>query len=637
MRFAEPWAFLWLLAVPILIALAFRRRSKGRTQTRAAGDAPLMDRLLLRQASSATRSGWQLTLVLVATTLSAIALARPQFGLRTETHVGRGIDIVFALDLSRSMWAQDVTPSRIVRARAELKRMVDKLRGHRIGFVGFTSVALPLCPLTVDHSALVLQIDSAGPDDLPAGGTSMGDAIHEATRMLRASSDRKAAQAIVIITDGENHDQESVAAARTAKEAGIEVNVLGIGSPGGEPIPIMEGEKLIGYVKDKDGNTVVSRLNDSAIREVTEAGGGISSVPGPGGGIDVGPLENHLSGLKQADLKEQTVRIYEERYQWFLWPALLLLWGAGFLRNSRNHPNRTKTWAGILGVGMTLACTQTASAAWFERDNPVVEEGNRALEAHRPDDARKAYQKAKEGNLAKDARLEFNQGLAELEAGELQEATRLLQQAYNTADSAELRASAAYALGNTSLQAKKYKEAIGHYRQALVEQPGHVGAQRNLELSEHIQRTAKALQDQNPDNKDGEPSEDSKQDDSSKSEEKDSESSKSDPQDAGVSDAASNERPAEDGADAGTSGDGGESAPEPSPHDEGALDAGTGESQEEQQANEMEAPEPNASEEPNAPSPGTEALLDALQKQDKALKRQQFLKHSAPRRVEKDW
>ncbi len=490
MRFGEPWAFLALILVPLVFlgyVLGERRRKR---LLAAAGSVELLEEMALagREAGATARLA-QAICFAVALCFVVVALARPQFGMRSETRKSRGMDVVIALDLSRSMLARDVVPSRLERAKIELKGLIEELRGDRVGLVGFTSVALPLSPLTVDHSAVLLQLDAATPDDLPRGGTAIGDAITAAKRALDASKVKDSAKAIVIVTDGENHKGDAESVAADAKKAGIEVHVIGVGSRTGEPIPVYDAKgNLNGYVKDKSGQTVVSRLGEETLEAIATAGGGLVALPGSSGGLDLTPVAAHLARLKKAELQDRTIRVYEERYQWVLVPALLFLLLGTLIRPTR--PRVRLVLKGLVVLAIHLSAAR-ALAAPFEADDPDVSKGNKALTEGRAADAVESYQEA-EKHLGHDPRLAFDRGLAEAARGELDTAIGELQRALEGSSDPNLRLRAAFALGNAYRKLKKYDDAIGAYRRSLLEDPRLSGARRNLEIAQSLKRIQEA-------------------------------------------------------------------------------------------------------------------------------------------------
>lgn len=620
MRFAEPLAFLALILVPLLIVAHFVHERRLERRIRRAGDPDLVDAMSsLGAGRGRSERGFQMMAGALALALVAIALARPQFGLRTEVRTGRGMDLVLALDLSRSMLARDVVPSRLERARAELAALIEQLPGDRVGLVGFTSVAIPLCPLTVDHAALQLQLTAAGPDEMPRGGTSVAQAIEAAKRMLETSPKNGGAKAILIITDGEEHQGQAQVAAAEAKKAGIEVHVAGVGSRTGEPIPIAgSGRGVTGYLKDGGGQTIITRLNEAALRAVAQAGGGLTALPGTTGGLDLTPVRFHLSKQKKAELEERTVRVYEERYRWVLVPALILLMLATLIR-----PRRASKLALPL-----VAVFFLAGAGPFERPDSDVRAGNDALTEGRAEDAVAAYDRARE-RLAADPRLAYNRGLAQAAAGEIDAAVDDFKSALAGSTDPTVRSQANLAMANALRQKGSLKEAIGAYQQALLDDPKNIAARRNLEIS----RAMKRIQDLQPkqENPDGEKGEGDKGDeDEDKKEQGDGgvgdggAQQPNDPEggrDGGVGEAG--QPPPEQPGDGGTSGDAGATPP---PGEAG--DAGAGE----------DAASSGAPEEPQAlDQQDVQQLLDALQEREKVLQRKRLMQRYGTQKVEKDW
>ena len=625
MRFEEPWAFLALLLVPAFGFAHWWMAQHRARRLATAGDPKLLEEMaLISERASLIRTA-QIVLTGLALAFVVIALARPQFGLKVDKRRARGMDVVIALDLSRSMLAQDVVPSRLARARIELSDLVDQLGGDRVGLLGFTSLPLPLCPLTVDRAALKLQLKAASPDDLPRGGTAIGLAIEEGLKMLKNARATGASQAIVVVTDGEEHEGDPESAAKKAAEAGVQVHVVGVGSRTGEPIPILDDKgRSKGYLKDRSRKTVVSRLNESMLRKIAEAGTGLVALPGAQGGIDLNPVRRHLGTLRRADLEDRVVRVYEERYQWFLVPAFILLVLASVLRPSK--PRRRLVVSGLAALWL-LAASPAQAAGPLESEDPDVVAGNAALAEGKAEEARQAYERAR-SRLGDRPEILFNQALADVARGELDQAITGFKTAGSSATDPALRGQAAFALGNTLRQLKKYDEALEAYKQALVAAPGLSGARRNYEITQRM----KAIQDAQPKNEDpnGEPDENQDSPDGG-------------PSDGGPSDGGSQGQGGDGGPpDAGTPGDGGSDNADgggantndgggPPPAGDGGTDT--------PDASGAPPPKPSEPEEPEeeVDRQQAEAILDALQDQEEALKRERLLKRFKGKAVEKDW
>lgn len=612
MRFAEPLAFFALIFVPLMILAGWWIEQRNRRRLERAGDPDLLSAMIgLGSDRGRSIRILQIALLSAAMALVALALARPQFGARTELRKARGMDVAVAIDLSRSMLARDVAPSRLGRAQLELEALIRELGGDRVGLIGFTSVALPLCPLTIDHAALLLQLKDASPDDLPRGGTAIADAIKAGKQMLDQSRYPESGKAIIVVTDGEENEGDPKGAAEEALKAGIEVHVVGVGSQAGEPIPV-EG----GYLKDKSGQTVISRLDESMLEAIASAGGGVAALPGQSGGIDLGPVRARLSQLKKAELEQREVRVYEERYRWALVPAFVLLLAATAIRPARRkRPNVKPLHAMILLAPLLLG------AGPLEREHPDVKEGNQKLLEGDASGAVQAYDRAM-NDLRHDPRLAFNKGLADLAAGETDRAIESFKSALAGSDDPALRAQAAYALGNAYRGLQRFDEAIQSYRQSLVEDPKQTAARRNLELASAMKRIMD-LQPKPP-NQDGEKS----------PEQQDGGVNDSGQQDASGGDSGQNDASGPDGSsgDGGSSGgqDGGSQG-----QDGGAQNAGQDGGASQDSGAGASQPQPEKQEPLDQQK--AEEVLDALESQEKALKNRKLLQTIPKGQVEKDW
>jgi Ca-activated chloride channel homolog len=623
-KLAEPFALIALVLVPLVLIFQYLYERRRERLLAKAGDPELLSRLMLIGGDQGRGPRWaQAALFAGGLALAALALARPQFGMTTETKKGRGMDVVLALDLSRSMLAQDVVPSRLERSKIELTSLIDQLGGDRVGLLGFTSVALPLSPLTVDHSAVKLQLKNAGPSDLPRGGTAIGAAIEEGKRMLESARVTGAAKAIVVLTDGEENEGDPEKIAGEAKAAGIEVHVVGVGSKTGEPIPLVDKDGHVeGYVKDASGQTVVSRLNEKLLTSVADAGGGLVALPSAIGGLDLSPVRNRLATLKKAELEDRVVRIYEERYAWALVPAFVLLLLAALVRPARRLP---AVLLSVLLIG----------AGPFEREDPDAQAGNRALVEGKPEEAIEAYRRAAE--RLKKAELTYNEALAQGQKGELDAAIAAFKSAAEAADTPGLRSQSAFSLGNAYRKLKKYDEAIDAYRRSLLEDPSNTGARRNLEIAKRMKAVQAAQPkkddpngekgDQPPPPNDGGPPDASDNDGG--------QPDASDPQDGSNDEAGQS---GQDGSQDGGSNDpqngkdgGGDQQDAASPP-QGGEDGGTG------QDGGSSSPPPQADEGSKDPNQQeAEQLLDALRDQEKALKRKKLMERFKGRGVAKDW
>ena len=328
--------WLWfLLAVPVLAGLPVLAWYLRRAATARFGDPGVLREL------TAGRSGpWRATrsvLFILAFAFAIVALAGPQYGSRTTTLRMRGIDLVIALDFSKSMLARDVSPSRIQRAKAELVRLLGELEGDRVGVVAFAGEAMEF-PMTTDYAALSLFFRDLGPYDMPVGGTAIARALVRCQRLLdRASSERSSnapdegqsrTRVVILMTDGEDHEGDPLEAARQLADANIRVFTVGIGSETGEPIPTYAPDgTFTGHLRDDEGQPVLTAFteqNEHQLQRIAELTDG-RYFRAARGQVGVSQIRHELRQLRQHENESRRVTVHEARYALALFPALLLL------------------------------------------------------------------------------------------------------------------------------------------------------------------------------------------------------------------------------------------------------------------------------------------------------------------------
>jgi Ca-activated chloride channel family protein len=345
MRFANPHALWLLLAVPALVAgLALRHEWRRRMLARL---GHLQQIRRLTASVSTPRRLAKAVLLVLGLSLVILSLARPQAGERSTLAKAVGIDIVVALDFSKSMLARDAYPSRVERAKAELGRLIDSLRGDRIGLVAFAGETLSY-PLTTDYTAAKLFWRQMTPLDMPVGGTALGKAIVAATRLLAGVRGKgpPRSQVILLLTDGEDHESDPEAAAREAARQGIRIYAVGIGSRSGEPVPqLNEDGTVAGYLKKPDGSFVTTRLDVKTLSAVASVSKGklITMDPKTFG---VEPILAEVSKFKKSESKSRLIKHYDEVYSWFLLPGFLLLLLELCIRERRRRPDPEPTTGG---------------------------------------------------------------------------------------------------------------------------------------------------------------------------------------------------------------------------------------------------------------------------------------------------
>lgn len=319
--FGEPRALLLLLLLPLLAVFLVLVRVRRRKLLARIGREDLVARLV--KAPGAGRWALSVTLILVAAAFLALTLARPRWGRKVEEVRRQGVDVMVAVDVSASMLAEDVKPSRLARAREEAATLIDSLEGDRVGLVAFAGDSYVACPLTLDYAAAKIFLDVLDPSLIPVPGTALASAIRKATAAF--NSREKRYKVLVLITDGEDHEPDALDAAREAAREGVVIYTLGVGSGGGSPIPIREGGGgVTGYKQDRAGKIVTSRLDPLKLAEVAEAAGG-KFLPATAEGREIREILDRIARMERRQVGSRITITYEERYQLPLAVALIAL------------------------------------------------------------------------------------------------------------------------------------------------------------------------------------------------------------------------------------------------------------------------------------------------------------------------
>ncbi len=320
LKFAEPDYFYALLLIPLFIILFVVMRTWRRRTMRRFGEQPLVKRLTPNISRS--RPVLKFILLILAFAFIAVGLANLQVGSKLETVERKGIDIVIAIDVSNSMLAEDIKPSRLLSARQAISRLLDKLKNDRIGIVVFAGKAYTQLPITTDYAAARLFLSTINTDIVPIQGTAIAEAIKLSAEAFGESEHQKA---IIIITDGEDHEGDAIIAAKKVAENGILVYTIGMGLPEGAPIPVYDryGNQS-GFKKDRNNNTVITRLNEAMLRQIADAGKGeYVRANNTQAGLDV--IFDEINKLEKTKFESRVFSDYENRFQYFLAAALILL------------------------------------------------------------------------------------------------------------------------------------------------------------------------------------------------------------------------------------------------------------------------------------------------------------------------
>ena len=316
-RFEEPTYLYLLLLLPFLAAFYLYSNYRRRKAIRKFGDPVLMAQLM--PDVSKYRPDVKFWLVFAAIGLFAVLLARTQFGSKLETVKRQGVEVMIALDISNSMLAQDVQPSRLEKAKRLVAQLVDKMENDKVGMIVFAGDAFTQLPITSDYISAKMFLESINPSLISKQGTAIGAAINLATRSF--TPQEGVGRAVIVITDGENHEGGAVEAAKAAAEKGIQVSVLGVGMPDGAPIPV---EGTNDFRRDRDGNVVVTRLNEQMCQEIAQAGDGIY-VRVDNSNAAQKAIAQEINKMAKADVETQVYTEFNEQFQAVAWIILLLL------------------------------------------------------------------------------------------------------------------------------------------------------------------------------------------------------------------------------------------------------------------------------------------------------------------------
>lgn len=446
MRFAQPqffWALLIVLpSLSVFLWRAWRKRQELITQF-------VSTRLLsvLKVGVSPARQKLRLVLVVVAVAFLILALARPQWGFSLEEAKQQGLDIVVAIDTSKSMLAEDVAPNRLARAKLAAMDLMRLAKSDRLGLVAFAGTAFLQCPLTLDDAAFSQSIDSLDTGTISQGGTALAEAIQTAKTAFKDAGDNH--KVLVLFTDGEDHDGEAVPAAQEAAKAGMRIFTVGIGSPEGELLRIRDEKGRVGYIQDEQGNPVKSHLNEELLRQIADAANGFY-LPLRGTKTMDTLYERGLAPLPKSDVSSRLLRQYHERFQWPLAAAIILLLLEMFLPERKRR--RSAKGGAISGAAPVPSGIGEMAAILLLLALPVnawsgSSDALREYQTGKYQDALKEYQKLLE-RKSDDPRLHFNTGAAAYQSKQLEEAARQFNDALASPD-LELQQRAYYNLGNT--------------------------------------------------------------------------------------------------------------------------------------------------------------------------------------------
>jgi len=331
-QFANPQYLLFLLLVPALLLIFIVGRIVRRRALQAFGDDNLVRGLM--PDASASRPWIKISLALIALTLVIIATAGPQFGTKLREVKRTGIELVVALDVSNSMLAEDITPYRLENAKRAISKMIDGLKDDKLALIVFAGDAFVQLPMTSDYTAAKMFLSTISPALVTNQGTALQKAIELGVKSFTPGDEKN--KAIVIITDGEDHEGDPVAAASKANEQGITIHMIGMGLPQGAPIPTTNRNGQRDYRTDAQGSVVISKLEETTLKQVAAAGGG-KYIRANNTKSGLSALFSELNDMQKVEMEAKIYSEYEEQYQYFLGFALLALIAEVFIMNRKNR------------------------------------------------------------------------------------------------------------------------------------------------------------------------------------------------------------------------------------------------------------------------------------------------------------
>ncbi|MCO6501191.1 MAG: VWA domain-containing protein [Vicingus serpentipes] len=314
-----------------MLLLFFYTQNWKNRKRKAFGDSKMIARMMPNVSTSMPIV--KFILFGLATTSLFLGLANFQYGTKMEEVKREGIDLMIALDVSNSMLAEDLSPNRLERAKRAIYQLIEKLHNDRLGIIVFAGDAYVQLPITTDYSSAKLFLETIGTDIVPTQGTSIGSAIDLA--MESFDFENGTSKAIIVITDGENHEEDAVVNAQSASEEGVSVHTIGMGSEGGAPIPIYKQGAQIGFRTDNQNNTVVSKLNEDMLKQIAAAGNG-TYVRATNANAGLSIIMEEINKMEKKEFGSKTFKDYEDRFQIFLIIALVLLILEYFISNRKN-------------------------------------------------------------------------------------------------------------------------------------------------------------------------------------------------------------------------------------------------------------------------------------------------------------
>ena len=482
---AQPLYLLLILLIPLMFIAYWLMRRWRKKRIARFGDPALVDSLA---PLVPRRKGWlKLTLLSLALLFFAIGMARPQLGAILKEKQVKGAEIMVVLDVSNSMLAEDYSPNRLERAKLAISKLVDELQGDRIGLIIFAGESFVQLPVTSDYVSAKIFLNSITTESVPVQGTAMGDAIRTAIKSFTSESENS--RAIILITDGENHEDDPVSAAKDAVDMGARVFCIGVGSPEGKPIP-MDG----GLLKDNDGNIVVTRLDEKTLRDVASAGRGLYVRAG-NTEFGLNPVIDEIRSLDAKDFQSVVFEEYDEQYMYFFAIALIFMLIEFMISDTRNRRSLFGRGKGMVAVLILMLASPVMLQA--QSDRSEVRAGNREFKKGEFREAELDYKRALEEDSTS-VTAKYNLGNALYKTESYSEAELYLKGLGDSLKSvsASKASDCFHNSGNLALKQKKYQEAVDAYKESLRLEPDNFETKSNLAYAQKMLKEQQQQQQQ---------------------------------------------------------------------------------------------------------------------------------------------
>ena len=473
---AQGGYLLLILLIPLMFTAYWLMRRFRRKRISRFGDPELVAQLT---PEVPRRKGWaKLTIISVALFFFSLGMARPQIGATLKERQIKGAEIMVVLDVSNSMLAEDYSPNRLERAKLAISKLVDELQGDRIGLIIFAGESFVQLPITSDYVSAKIFLNSITTESVPVQGTALGEAIRTAIRGFTSESEHS--RAIILITDGENHEDDPVAAARDAVDMGAKVFCIGVGSPEGKPIP-MDG----GLLKDKDGNIVVTHLDEQTLRDIASAGEGLYVRAG-NTEFGLNPVIDEIRTLQDKEFQSVVFEEFDEQYMYFFAIALVFLLIEFFMSDTRNHRSlfgrSGKTLAAIAAMIVLAPAVMSAQS-----DRTEVRAGNKDFKKGLFREAEIDYKRALIVDSAS-VTAKYNLGNTLYKAESYNEAELYFKDLGDTLKNLSSSKASDYFhnSGNIALKQKKYQEAVEAFKESLRLEPDNFETKSNLAYAQKM-------------------------------------------------------------------------------------------------------------------------------------------------------